>query len=57
VLYQGMVMDDEKLKRRKGTLVKRLREYLDMLGSHPHLRTTVLPIGDGLAISYKMIQG
>lgn len=53
VLYQGMVMDDEKLERRKGTLVKRLREYLDVLGSHPHLRTTVLPIGDGLAISHK----
>ena len=53
VLYQGMVMDDEKLERRKITLVRRLREYLEMLRNHHNLRTTVLPIGDGIAISYK----
>ncbi len=54
VLYKGMIATDELVLRRKITIVKRLRQYLSMLSSHEELETTVLPIGDGVALSYKI---
>ncbi len=51
VLYKGMTATDELMQRRKITIIKRLRNYLSMLSSHNELSTTVLPIGDGVALS------
>ena len=53
VLYAGMVANDELIEHRKRTIVKRLREYLDKLHSDSTLETVVVPVGDGVAISYK----
>jgi predicted O-methyltransferase YrrM len=53
VLYKGMVATNLYLVRRKITIVKRMRTYLDFISNHPELDTTVLPMGDGMAISYK----
>ena len=53
VLYKGMVATNLYLVRRKITIVKRMRTYLDFISNHPKLDTTVLPMGDGMAISYK----
>jgi len=53
VLYKGMVANDELVVRRKKTIVKRLRAYLDTICNHDQLDTTILSIGDGVAISYK----
>lgn len=53
VLYKGMVATNLYLVRRKITIVKRMRTYLDFISNHPELETTVLPMGDGMAISYK----
>ncbi len=53
VLYKGMIATNLYLVRRKITIVKRMRKYLAFLTRHPELETTVLPMGDGLAISYK----
>lgn len=53
VLYKGMVATNLYLVRRKITIVKRMRTYLDYISNHPELDTTVLPMGDGMAISYK----
>lgn len=53
VLYKGMTATDELVQRRKITIVKRLRNYLSMISSVPELETTVIPIGDGVALSYK----
>lgn len=53
VLYKGMTATDELVVRRKITIVRRLREYLDMLNSHKGLSTAILPIGDGVALSFK----
>lgn len=53
VLYKGMTATDELVVRRKITIVKRLRKYLEMISSNPELETTILPMGDGVAISYK----
>ncbi|MGI6705442.1 MAG: O-methyltransferase [Clostridia bacterium] len=53
VLFRGMVSGDRKLKRRKITIVKRMRSFLKVLSTHPQLHTTILPIGDGLSVSIK----
>ncbi len=54
VLYKGMVATDELLLRRKRTIVSRLRNYLDMLCSHEELETSLLPVGDGVALSIRV---
>lgn len=54
VLYKGMVANDELVVRRKRTIVKNMREYLDTLCSSSELETSILPVGDGVAISYKI---
>lgn len=53
ILYKGMVEDEDAVVRRKITIVKRLRAYLEAIMNHPMLTTAVIPIGDGVAISVK----
>ncbi len=47
-----MIATDEYVKKRKITIVKRMRNYIDFLMNSEELTTTVIPIGDGVAISY-----
>lgn len=54
VLYKGMTADDNHVVRRKITIVKRLRKYIDALMVHPELKTSLLPLGDGVTISIKI---
>ncbi len=54
VLYKGMTADDNHVVRRKITIVKRLRKYIDMLMEHRELETSLLPLGDGVTISVKI---
>lgn len=51
VLFRGMVASDELVKRRKITIVKRMRKYLDMVSEDESLITSVIPMGDGIAIT------
>ena len=53
ILYKGMIAADELVVRRKKTIVSRMREYLQYICNHPQLYTSIIPIGDGLAVSYK----
>lgn len=53
ILYKGMIANDDLVVRRKKTIVKRLRSYLDILCNSENLETSIIPIGDGVAISYK----
>jgi len=53
VLYKGMVADDALVAKRKKTIVNKLRNYLEVITNHPELDTSILPIGDGVAISCK----
>ncbi|WP_437130473.1 O-methyltransferase [Peptostreptococcus russellii] len=53
ILYKGMIADDGLVVRRKRTIVKRMRDYLDYLCQAEYLDTSIIPIGDGVAISYK----
>lgn len=53
VLFRGMVASDELIIRRKKTIVKRLREYLGHITDLDGYETSVIPIGDGVALTYK----
>lgn len=53
ILYKGMVAHDDFVIRRKKTIVKRMRSYLDYICTCNYLDTSLIPIGDGVALSYK----
>ena len=53
VLFYGMVARDTLVRRRKITIVKRMRKFLNAISSHPRLDTTIVPIGDGISVSVK----
>lgn len=54
VLYHGQVAEDIKdIKRRKRTLVNRLKDYLFTLTHRDSLTTCILPIDDGVSITVK----
>jgi len=53
VLFYGMIANDKLINKRKITIVKRMRKFLKMITNHPDLETIILPIGDGLSLSYK----
>lgn len=53
VLYKGMVANDELVIRRKKTIVKRMRKYLDYISDLDGFASCVLPLGDGVAITYR----
>lgn len=54
VLYKGMIASDNLVVKRKNTIVRRMRDYLDAICSSQVLRTSIIPIGDGVAISCKI---
>ena len=53
VLYKGMTATDDLVVRRKITIVRRLRAYLEMLKENKSYSTAIVPIGDGVALSIK----
>lgn len=53
ILYKGMIANDELVVRRKKTIVTRLRTFLDDICNNDLLETSIIPIGDGVALSYK----
>lgn len=53
VLFKGMIANDELVVRRKKTIVRRMREYLDYICNNDMLESSIIPIGDGVALSYK----
>ena len=54
VLQGGDVIESRfAVTRRNRTIHSRMREYLYELKHHPDLETVILPIGDGVTISYR----
>ena len=41
------------VERRNRTIHARMREYLYELKHHPELETSIIPLGDGVAVSVK----
>ncbi len=52
VLYFGMTASDEFFVKKHDTITRKLREYLEFLCNDERFETTILPIGDGVAITY-----
>jgi len=53
VLYKGMTAtDDLLLRHRQKTIVVRMREFLETICNHKNLTTSIIPIGDGVSVSY-----
>ena len=50
VLYKGYVMSDYN-KHKQRTAVRNLREYIKEVTENPNIKTEILEVGDGLAIS------
>ena len=44
------------VERRNRTIHARMREYLYELKHHPELETSIIPLGDGVAVSVKKIE-
>jgi predicted O-methyltransferase YrrM len=54
VLFDGEIIESRyAVTRRNRTIHKRMRDYLYTLTHHELLQTTVLPVGDGAAVSVK----
>lgn len=56
VLFRGMVCDEKALtkRHRKITIVKRLNEFLKYISNLEEYKTSIIPIDDGMSISYKI---
>ncbi len=53
ILYKGYVMSDYN-KHKQRTAVRNLREYIKEVTENPNLKTQILEVGDGLAVT-KMV--
>lgn len=53
VLFRGYVANPELAPKRYKSMVKKIRSYNEFLTTHPAYITSILPIGDGVMISYK----
>ncbi len=53
VLYKGMIATDDLVVRRQRTIVRKMRLYLKYISEHEALETSILPMGDGVSISFK----
>ena len=51
VLFKGMVASKDLIIKRKITIVKRMKTYLEMVSSNNELITSVIPMGDGIAVT------
>ena len=55
VLQEGDLIESHfAVERRNRTIYKRMREYLYVLKHDERMETSILPVGDGAAVSYKM---
>lgn len=53
VLFRGMVASRKLLIRRKITIVKRMKLFLNRISNDNNLVTTVIPMGDGISVTVR----
>ncbi|WP_066507672.1 O-methyltransferase [Abyssisolibacter fermentans] len=51
VLYKGMIANDDLVPRRQRTIVRKMRAYLDYICNDEKFESSIIPIGDGVAIT------
>lgn len=50
ILYKGMIATDDLVVKRKKTIVKNMRKFIENVTSNKEYSTLLLPIGDGVMI-------
>ncbi|RVU55229.1 O-methyltransferase [Anaerosphaera multitolerans] len=50
VLYKGMIANEELVNKRKKTIVKRLRNFLNKISKNKEYQSSIVPIGDGVLL-------
>ncbi|MFD2704031.1 O-methyltransferase [Salibacterium lacus] len=53
VFFRGLTAEPEKASGRLRPMVDKIRTFNDYLSAHPDVRTSFLPVGDGVAVSKK----
>ncbi|MCL2321512.1 MAG: O-methyltransferase [Oscillospiraceae bacterium] len=53
VLFRGMLASKDLVKRRKITIVKRMRKYIEEITHDKSLIVSILPMSDGIALIYR----
>ncbi len=53
VLYRGYVSKKGIVEHKRRTMVNILKEYIEVVSNHPLLDSSIIPIGDGLAVSVR----
>lgn len=54
VLFRGWVVPGSEYAPKYDRMVTRLRQFLELLTQNPEFQTSVLPLGDGLAVSVRI---
>ncbi|HKL10466.1 MAG TPA: O-methyltransferase [Clostridia bacterium] len=52
ILMNGLTLNYDMKVRKNRTMVRAMRSYIKFLCTHPDLKTTLMPVGDGLAVSH-----
>lgn len=56
IFQEGEIMESKyAIPRRNRTIYKRMRQYLDVLTRSDLLETVILPVGDGVTLSFKKV--
>lgn len=50
VLYKGLIANDDLVTKRKRTIVRNMREFLEYVSTDNRFETSIIPIGDGVAL-------
>lgn len=53
VLFRGQVVNPDNVSKRHANMVRKLKGYNKFIMNHPQFMTSIIPIGDGVAISMK----
>jgi predicted O-methyltransferase YrrM len=54
VFQGGTVLDpNEEIPRNRRTIHRKLKRFLDVINTHPDLTTSLVPLGDGIALITK----
>ncbi len=53
VLFRGMVASKDLATRRKVTIIKRMKSYLELVSNDNELITSVIPMGDGISVTVR----
>lgn len=54
VLFDGVTADEKRAVRRDRTIVNRLKVFIYEISHNEGLKTSILPLGDGLSVSLKL---